>query len=163
MTCLDATFTLTPRSPFYWKAINNQAELYCYGADFSYVAPTDLTSLYTSNRFFFDGAFASNPALDYSQWAYRSKARFLDAYIDLRAYGPSQKQVALIFAFDVMNSGSTGRVQVYSDAGLITDQTLAYGDNQFMLELESVDQWLNLYFVHTGGYWFFKGLSAYVV
>ena len=163
MTCLDATFTLTPRYPLYWKALRNQAELVCYGADFSYIGPTDLTSLYTSNRFFFDGAFASDPTLDFSQWTNRKKARFLDAFIDLRDFAGSNKQLALVFAFDVMFSTIGGRVQVYSDAGLIKDQAIAYGDNQFMLEIESVDQWLNLYFIHTGGYWFFKGLSGYVV
>ena len=162
MTCLDATFTLTPRSPMYWVAPQNQAELFCYGADFSYVSPTDLTSLYTSNRFYFDAAFASDPARDYSQWTNRRKARYLNAFIDLTDYG-SQKQLALIFAFDVWFSSIDGRVQVYSDAGLIKDQTLTYGDNQFMLEVESVDQYLNLYFIHAGGYWFFKGLSGYVV
>ena len=56
-----------------------------------------------------------------------------------------------------------GRLLVYSDAGLIQDQTLVYGDNQFMLEMESVDQPLFLYFIHASGYWFFKGLSGYVV
>jgi hypothetical protein len=162
MSCLEATFTLTPRAPMYWVAQQNQAVLLCYGADFSYFSPTDLTSLYTSNRFYFDAAFASDPGLDYSQWTNRRKARYLHAFIDLRDYG-SQKQLALIFGFDVWLSGIDGRVQVYSDAGLIKDQILAYGDNQFMLELESVDQYLNLYFIHAGGYWFFKGLSGYVV
>ena len=161
MSCLDATFTLTPRTPIYWKALQNQAELVCQGADFSYASPTDLSSLYATNRFFFDGAFASDPTLDYSQWTNRQKARFLWAVIDLRDYG-AQKQLALIFAFDVMfNTG--GRVLVYSDAGLIQDQTLAYGDNQFMIEMESVSQSSVLYFIHAGGYWFFKGLSGYVV
>lgn len=161
MSCLDATFTLTPRTPIYWNAQRNHAVLFCYGADFSFAGPTDLSSLYTTNRFFFDGNFASDPALDYSQWTNRKKARFLNAFIDLRDYG-AQKQLALIFAFDVMyNIG--GRVLVYSDAGLIHDQTLVYGDNQFMLEIESVEQPLFLYFIHAGGYWFFKGLSGYMV
>jgi hypothetical protein len=163
MTCLDATFTLTPCSPFYWTAQQNHAVLFCYGADFSYWPPTDLTSLYASNRFYFDGSFACDPALDYSQWMNLKKARYLNTFIDLRDYAASQKQLALIFAFDVRYSGFDGRVQVYSDAGLIKDQTLPYGDNQFMLEIESLDQALYLYFVHTGGYWFFKGLSGYVV
>jgi hypothetical protein len=38
-----------------------------------------------------------------------------------------------------------------------------YGDNQFLLEIESLDLPLNLYFIHAGGYWFFRGLSGYVV
>ncbi len=163
MSCLDATFTLTPRSPFFYKSPHDQAELFCYGADFTYVSPADLSSLYTSNRFFFDAAFAGDPNLDYSQWANRKKARFLMSSIDLRDYGAAQKQLALVFGFDVLYSSIDGRVLVYSDAGLLQDQKLVYGDNQFLLEIESVDQPLLLYFIHAGGYWFFKGISGYVV
>jgi len=162
MTCLDATFTLTPRFPFYATSVHKQAALFCYGADFSYSSPINLASLYASDRFFFDAAFASDPNLDYTQWANRKKARFLMSYIDLGDYG-AQKQLALIFAFDVLSSFIDGRVLVYTDAGLLLDQKLVYGDNQFLLEIESVELPLTLYFVHAGGYWFFKGLSGYVV
>jgi len=162
MTCLDATFTLTPRSPFFYKSPRDQAELFCYGADFSYIGPTDLSSLYASNRFYFDSFFAGDPNLDYSRWGNRTKAPYLMSFIDLRDYGIAHKQLALIFGFDVQ-AGSYGRVLVYSDAGLLHDQNLVYGDNQFLLEIESVDQPLFLYFIHAGGSWFFKGLSGYVV
>jgi hypothetical protein len=162
MACLDATFTLTPRTPLYWKSATNNAALFCYGADFAYIAPTDLPSLNTTNRFFFDAAFASDPALDYTLWPNRQKARFLDVSLGLQDFG-TNKQLALVFAFDVLYSSVNGRVQVYSDAGLLHDQPLVYGDNQFLIELESLDQYLSLYFVHAGGYWFFKGLSGYVV
>ena len=163
MSCLDATFTLTPRSPFYYKSTHNQAVLFCYGADFTYTSPGDLSSLYASDRFFFDAAFAADPNLDYTQWANRKKARFLMPLIDLRDYGAAQKQLALIFGFDVLYSSVDGRVLVYSDAGLLHDQKLVYGDNQFLLEIESSDLPFYLYFIHAGGYWFFKGLSGYVV
>jgi hypothetical protein len=163
MSCLDATFTLTPRSPFYYNSVHNQAVLFCNGADFSYVSPADLSSLYASNRFFFDAAFASDPNLDYAQWTNRKKARFLTSVIDLRDYGAAHKQLALIFGFDVLYSSVDGRVLVYSDAGLLQDQKLAYGDNQFLLEIESLDLPLILYFIHAGGYWFFRGISGYVV
>jgi hypothetical protein len=163
MSCLDATFTLTPRSPFYYNSVHNQAELFCYGADFAYISPTDLSSLYATNRFFFDYAFASDPNLDYTQWPNRKKARALWVSIDLRDYAGAQKQLALIFGFDVLYPGSNGRVLVYSDAGLLSDQTLVYGDSQFLLEIESLDLPLTLYFIHAGAYWFFKGLSGYVV
>ena len=52
---------------------------------------------------------------------------------------------------------------VYSDAGLLQDQKLVYGDNQFLLEIESLDLPLNLMFIRAGGYWFFRGISGYVV
>lgn len=80
----------------------------------------------------------------------------------LQAFG-ANKQLARVFAFDVLYPSIDGRVQVYSDAGLLHDQTLVYGDNQFLIELESLDQYVNLYFIHAGGYWFFNGLSGYVV
>jgi hypothetical protein len=162
MSCLDATFTLTPRSPVYWT-ITDFATLSCFGADFwtGDAYPVDFSSLYASNRFFFDGNFAADPNADYTQWANRRKAQFLLSNI----YLPSSpnKQLALIFGFDVLYSSWPGRVLVYSDAGLLKDQQLVYGDNQFLLEIESLDQTLNLYFIHAGGWWFFRGLSGYVV
>ena len=163
MSCLDATFTLTPRTPLYWQSVNNHALLSCYGADFSYIGPTDLPSLYASNRFFFDAAFASDSNVDYTQWINRRKTQSVWCSIDLRDYAGSQKQLALIFGFDVLYPGFDGRVLVYSDAGLLSDETLVYGDNQFLLEIESLAQPLTLYFIHAGNYWFFKGISGYVV
>ena len=38
-----------------------------------------------------------------------------------------------------------------------------YGDNQFLLEIESLDLPFFLFFIHAGGNWFFTGLSGYVV
>jgi len=163
MSCLDATFTLTPRSPVYFNSPRNQALLVCYGADFSYTSPTDLSSLYASDRFFFEAAFASDPNLDYTQWANRSKARFLASYISLPNYAAAHKQLALIFGFDVLWSANPGRVLVYSNAGLLQDQQLVYGDNQFLLEFDSLDSTVYLQFIHAGGYWFFRGISGYVV
>jgi hypothetical protein len=162
MSCLDATFTLTPLSPVYFKSGYNWAYLQCFGADFWSVSPNDFSSLYASNRFFFDAAFASDPNLDYTLFANRKKAQSLEAGIDLGDYG-AQKQLALIFGFDVLYSSVDGRVLVYSDAGLLQDQKLVYGDNQFLLEIESLDVPFSLYFIHAGGYWFFRGISGYVV
>lgn len=56
-----------------------------------------------------------------------------------------------------------GSVLVYSNAGLLKDQQLVYGDNQFLLEIESLDLPFFLFFIHAGGNWFFRGLSGYVV
>jgi hypothetical protein len=167
MSCLEATFTLTPRSPSYSDAsLNNIAYLYCWGPYFGTTDPTDLSSLYLSNRFFFARGLAGDPNLDYTQWPNRKIAPILACYINLAGYaGPGQKQLALIFGFDLWSPmpAFQGRVLVYSDAGLLRDQTLVYPDNQFLLEIESVDLPLNLYFVHAGGHWFFRGLSGYVV
>ena len=160
MSCLDATFTLTPLSPVHSDTLGS-ASLYCWGADFDIYSPLNLSSLYASNRFYFKDQFACDPQLNYAQWANRKKARFLYSNISLQSYGHN-KQLALIFGFDVLSS-SSGRVLVYSDAGLIKDQQLVYGDNQFLLEIESLDLPFNLYFIHAGGFWSFTGLSGYVV
>jgi hypothetical protein len=165
MSCLDATFTLTPKAPYLDSSSVDRAELFCYGADFIDV-PTDFSSLYASNRFYFSSAFAADPTLDYTQWPNRRRARFLELTFDLRSRGPN-KQLALIFGFDVVSPtslfGSEGRVLVYSDAAELSSQTLVYGDNQFLIEIESLDQPLNLYFIHASGNWFFRGISGYVV
>lgn len=158
MSCLNATFTLTPRNPWwapwFW---NVSSDLYCYGADFLPTSPCDFSSLYSADSLYFDSSTAADPAADYTQWANRRRAPFLELYANLAAYGTA-KQLALIFGF----SGS-GRVQIYNDAGLISDQTLASGDNQFLLEIDSLNSEFRLYFVHVGGSWFFTGLSGYVV
>jgi hypothetical protein len=164
MSCLNATFTLTPVLPTYQDPLHNMALLYCYGADFWPWDP-NLTLQYANNRFFFDASFAADPNLDYSQWANRVKARHLQFYINLTSYKAANKQLALIFGFDVAYTAWPGRVLVYSDNGLLFggDQTIVYGDNQFLLEIDSSDSEFFLYFIHAGGHWFFRGLSGYVV
>lgn len=166
MSCLDATFTLTPQSPLYSdSSLYNFAYLFCNGADFSPFSPTDLSSLYASNRFFFDSQFASDPNLDYRQYANRKKAPFLESFFQLQflgAGGSANRQLVLIFGFDVY-SNSPGRLLIYSDAGRLKDQQLVPGDNQFVLEIESLVYGFSLYFIHVGGSWFFRGLSGYVI
>lgn len=170
MSCLDATFTLTPLSPYY-SANNNWAYLYCYGDDVWPGAFTDLPSAYANNTFFFSAPFAADPNLDYTQWANLKAARYLLSTINLQSYAAANpnKQLALIFGFHVIyppNSGEPdSRVLVYTNAGLLPggDQTLVYGDNQFLLLIDSLDQMIWLNFIHAGGSWFFKGLSGYVV
>jgi len=163
MSCLDATFTLTPQSPRYSDALNNYASIDCYGADFWNFSPEDFSSLYANDLFFFDANHASAPNVDYTQWTNLTKARYLQLYIYLPSYAAAHKQLALIFGFDVMSTWLPGRVLVYTNAGLLQDQQLLYGDNQLLLEVESLDSPFSLYFIHAGGHWFFRGLSGYVV
>jgi hypothetical protein len=164
MSCLNATFTLTPRSPWWGAYLSPQAQsfLYCYGADFLLMSPYDFTSLYSANALYFDSSTAADPNVDYAQWANRRRAPFLELYVNLTGPGKA-KQLALIFGFGIPTGGLSGRVQVYNDAGLISDQTLASSDSQFLLEIESLDNEFRLYFVHVGGSWFFNGLSGYLV
>jgi hypothetical protein len=166
MSCLDATFTLTPLSPLYNDPLNsaNYAYLECHGADFWFYNNSNLSSDYASNRFFFDASYASDPALNYAQYTNRQKAKFLDCGINLTGYAGANKQLVLIFGFDVLSSALNGRVLVYTDAGPLPQNPhqLVYGDNQFVLEIDSLDQPFYLYFIHVGGWWFFRGLSGYV-
>ena len=159
MSCLDATFTLTPRSPSY-SAGNQWSELFCYGADFLQFSPWDFSSLYSADRLFFYAFTAADPNIDNSQWVNRIKVPFIEFSADLSGYGTA-KQLALIFGFE-----GNGRILVYTDAGLIGDQTLVPSDNQFLLEMDVPDHPFNLYFIHAdgpSGHWFFRGLSGYVV
>jgi hypothetical protein len=165
MSCLEATFTLTPRSPSYSNSAGAYAELDAHGVDFS-IGSDDLPSLYATNRFLFEGAFASDPDLDYTQWSNIKRARALSFYVDLTTYAGSPKQLAVVFGFDVPYSpvvGSAARVLVYSYAGLLSDQTLEYGDSQLLLEIESLIQPVHLYFIHASASWYFRGLSGYLV
>ena len=161
MSCLDATFTLTPQSPVWVSGSGtDSAYLWCHGSDFWSNNPFGLSYLYSTNQFFFDGAYASDPGLDFRQWPNRRAARFLETWFsfDPAAAG---KQLILIFAFDTFYSD--GRVQVYSDATLLSDQVLHSGDNQFAIVIDSPEQPLTLYYIHAGGYWLFKGISGYLV
>jgi hypothetical protein len=162
---LDATFTLTPGTPYYSDALNNSAYIACYGADFTSNSTANFVTLYSSNRLYFDGNFAADPGLDYTQWANRKKARWLNCYIGLQSYAGLFKQLALIFGFDrsIGPGAALPRLLVYSDAGLLQDQTFYSGDNQFLLVIQSLDLPLSLYFIHVGGPWFFRGISGYVV
>ena len=87
------------------------------------------------------------------------KVPHLELISTMTAY---KKELALIFGFDTtMVIG--GRVLVYDDAGLISDQTLELGDNQFLIHVESLATQIHLYFIHAGGPWSFAGISGYVV
>src|SRR4029453_13946939 len=103
---------------------------------FSYRQPAGSLIALRQQPLCFNGAFAGDPNLDYAQWANRKNARFLSCRITLLDYAGANKQLALIFGFDVAYSSIPGRVLVYSDAGLLQDQQLIYGDNQFLLEIE---------------------------
>src|SRR5262249_32336545 len=122
VSCLDATLTLTPQSPLYSdSSLYNFSYLYFNGADFSPFCPTDLPSLYASNRFLFDSQFAGDPSLDYSQWANLQKARFIESFFQLQFWGAGgsvNKQLVLIFGFDVPSS-DPGRLLIYSPLGQV--------------------------------------------
>jgi len=159
MSCLDATFTLTPKNPFYNAGPDNQGWLSCYGAEFLAFTPYDYSSLYAADSLFFGYYSAASPTVNYSLWINRIKVPRVELVADLTQYGTG-KSLALVFGFE---ASVPGRILVVTDAGLVKDQTIAAGDNQFLLEIESLENLLYLYFIHAGGEWFFKGLSGYVI
>jgi len=59
MSCLEATFTLTPLSPYFVDpSLNSVAYFTCYGGYFANGGQSTLSSLYLSNRFFFHNLHA---------------------------------------------------------------------------------------------------------
>jgi len=162
MTCLDATFTLTPTAPTFVDAQQNYGTLTCFGTDVLSFGPYDLSSDYAENQFLFWTVFAADPKADYSDWNNRIKTRFLEVELNLTAVpDAANRQLVLICAANAPLGGDA-EVLIYSDAGLIKQQTIAVGDNQFVLEIESLAQPINLYFIHAGGSWLFNGISGYV-
>jgi len=163
MSCLNATFTLTPTSPYAsWSFLSHwYAALDCYGADFlATPGTTNFPTLYNTNCFYFDTSTAADPTTpNYMNWAYRKGVPFLQLSFDLTTFGAA-RQLALIFQF---SAPTGGRVQIYNDAVLLHDQTLASGDSQLLLEIDTLTSPVYLYFVHAGGSWFFKGISGYLV
>ncbi len=158
---LNPTFALTPRNPFHYAASQDSASLFCHGADFLPLPVLDYPTLYANDEFLFQESFAVSPGQNYATWNNRRKSRFLDCAIDLRAYGP-QKQLALVFGFK-MQYTPDARVLVYSDAGFIANQQLLPGDTQFLIEIDSLMAPMDLYFIHAGGTWSFKGITGYVI
>lgn len=111
----------------------------CYGGDIISFVPRDFSSLYAANEFYFGPWFASDPNLDYSKWPNRRHVRALGLAVFPNSVPPNS-QLALIFVFAVEDATADARVQVYSDAALPADQTLVYGDSQFLITVDSIEQ-----------------------
>ena len=163
---LQATFSLTPQAPYYYVSNEQKAYLYVWGADFFNLGTRTFENQYAENKLFLNNDFAADPTLDYSDFHNRRRTRHIKLHYDLRALGTS-KELALIFGFEV--TYSSPRLLIYTSSGLLSDVTLVRGDNQVLIEVESLDT-LDLYFIHAqreghwnGGDWFFKGISGYVV
>ncbi len=167
---LEPTFSLTPTSAYYSSGVGDQAWCLVSGADF-YPWPWSRFTLgqqYANDELFFGGIFAADAALDYSSWNNRRQARHIQLYCDLQDYAPN-KELALVFGFDVFPSPEA-RLLAYSGAGQLEDVTLTQGDNQFLMEVESLESPFWLYFIHArlpnssnGGSWFFRGITGYVI
>jgi hypothetical protein len=166
---LTATFELTPRNSRYFGSVNNWANLEVYGAYFKPHYGTgylySFESQHTQDQLYFSKYYAADPTLDYTIFSNRRIAPHIDLYYNLTALG-EKKELALVFGFQ---ADSEARLLIYSDAGLLGEEQLFPGDNQFLMEIETLD-YFTLHFFHTlcdgsyyGGDWFFKGISGYVV
>ena len=160
---LDPNFALTPRSSYFHASMSERAQL------MEISGTTFYPRYYESYRLSFDKQHendelyfleynAADPAVDYSSWNSRRGIPHIGLFYNLSSFG-ANKELALVFGFDATQQS---RVLVYSSAAQLDDVTLEVGDNQFLMEIESLDPLL-LYFVHAGGYWFFRGITAYVV
>jgi len=167
---LESTFALTPRNsyvvssdPYY------NARLYIFGANFfpnySENHRYSFEHQYGEDELYFNSNWATDPALDYSNFSNRKKAPYVQLTYDLSSLG-ANKELALVFGFDAL---SDSRLRIFSNAGLLDDETLTAGDNRFLVEIESLSS-LSLYFIHSqrdgrnyGGNWYFKGITGYVV
>ena len=165
---LTATFELTPINSRYTVSSTNLALLSIYGAYFHpHHAGTaySFESQHTEDQLHFYHSCAADPALDYTQWINRQLAPRIQLYYNLSALG-EKKELAIVFGFQ---ADYESRLLIYSDAGLLGEEQLSAGDNQFLMEVETLDP-ISLFFIHArldgqsrGGNWFFKGISGYVV
>lgn len=167
---LEPTFALTPRSSYFYSASDNLALAHVFGVSllskYSDGYRNSFDNQHAEDEAFFYGGTAADPSVDYSSWSNRRLVPHVMLFINLTSFG-AQKELALVFGFDA-TSGS--RLLIYSDAGQLSDETLAVGDNQFLLEIESLETYLSLYFIHAseagsdyGGNWFFQGVTGYVI
>ena len=168
---LEATFSLTPRESRHYVSYGQKAYLNkIYGASFfpkySEASRNSFDHQHSADELYFLMDVAADPSLDYSTWTNRRTAPRIELNYNLSDLGAA-KELALVFGFEVVYGSP--RLLIYTSAGLLSDETLAYGDNQFLLEVESLDN-IFLYFIHArndgsfyGGSWYFKGITGYVV
>ena len=166
---LVPTFSLTPRSSYFYSGLHTRAQLAVRGV-------TCYPNFYANYRYSFDHQHAQDElyfhshmavdsSVDYSIYNNRRRVPHALLNFDLGSFG-AQKELALVFGFDAL---SESRLLIFSDAEQLADETLEVGDNQFLMEIESLAG-LNLYFIHAqkpgssyGGDWFVRGVTGYVI
>ena len=166
---LEATFSLTPRKSYYGVASDQWAELKIQGVYFypkyNDVYPYCFDNQHWGDKLLFRNSNAADPGLDYTNPNNLLHAPNVMLDYNLSSLGTT-KELALVFSFEAV---SESRLLIFTHDGLLGDETLVHGDNQFLMEVETLDH-LSLFFIHTrldgssyGGLWFFKGISGYVV
>jgi hypothetical protein len=166
---LVPNFALTPRNSYFYGSTSDHAAMAVYGATFypnygdNYRYSFD--KQHENDELYFSYSCAGDSTINFLNWSNRQKVPRIELLYDLSSFGVN-KELALIFGFDAT---SKSRVLIYSDTEQLGDVTLNIGDNQFLIEIETVD-YMNLYFLHVqntnsayGGTWFFRGITGYVI
>ena len=165
---LNQVFALTPRNSYINAGTGNVAGINCWGVahlrKLSSGSRFSFDHEHSSDELFFYSRSAEDDSIDYTVYTVRQRAPHIHFWYDLSSFTP-HKEVALTFRFDTI---SESRILVYSDAGILDEEILHVGDNQFLVEVETTD-YLNLYFIHAnrvgsgnGGNWFFQGIDGYI-
>jgi len=165
---LEDAFSLTPRESNLYSGSGHQAQYSVHGvSNFPMYSATYRWSFdhqHASDELCFHSYRAGDAVADYNDYQMRRHAPHVELYYNLSDFEP-HKEVALTFRFDAV---SESRVLIYTSAGLLDDEILHVGDNQFLIEVASTDS-LYLYFMHVkndgssiGGSWFFRGIDGYI-
>ncbi len=165
---LEQVFSLTPRESHLNMGSGHTAAMIVYGVSnfpkFSSAFRYSFDHQHTSDELNFQITRVGDAAADYTNWSERQHSPYVELNYDLSAFEP-HKEVALTFGFDAL---SESRVLIYTDDGLLDEEVLHVGDNQFLIEVESTSP-LVLYFIHVnvdgssyGGSWFFRGIDGYI-
>ena len=162
---LPETFTLTPQNLMWGSASNQRAYASVYGTSTIPDPTRNFNIQYSEDKLYYHDMGAADPALDYRYVSNLREVPFISMFYDLSVFG-EHKELALIFSFEAI---TTARLLIYTGNGLLDEEILNIGDNQFLIEVETLDP-LYLYFIHArnessvnGGSWFFKGITGYVV
>ena len=164
---LQQAFSLTPRES-YLPGSGHYARMHAHGISNIYkYSPSYRYSFdhqHTSDELYFRYDTAGDAGANYAAYVDRRHVPHVILQYDLSDFQP-HKEVALTFRF---NAAGESRVLIYTDAGLIDDEILNPGDDQFLMEVESTSPLL-LYFIHVnragtnyGGSWFFRGIDGYI-
>jgi hypothetical protein len=168
---LEPTFSLTPRSSSYFAITPGWVNLQIHGIsifpNYHATYPGSFDNQHEQDQVLFLPGAAADPLLDYREFSLRQMASHVYLSYNLSAFG-AEKELAVVFGVKIVSRPA--RLLIYSNDAQLDDVTLALGDNQFLIEIESLHTSFSLYFIHArnpdsslGGEWFFRGITGYVI
>ena len=137
---LKQVFSLAPRESYSYTGSGHFARMFVHGTTFwskfnsGYRYSFD--HQHASDELYFQQYTVGDAAADYRSYLTRMKAPHVCLFYDLSDFEP-HKEVALTFRFDAV---SESRVLIYTAAGLLDEEILHIGDNQFLIEVENTSQ-----------------------